>query len=56
MSNNSDEVWCEVSDDELYNPGKAKKGTWEPKAEDILKVFQQLKDKKVIVWVKVFLF
>lgn len=48
MSNNSDEVWCEVSDDELYNPGKSKKGTWEPKAEDILKVFQQLKDKKVL--------
>ncbi|XP_053390825.1 uncharacterized protein LOC123534050 [Mercenaria mercenaria] len=43
-----EEVWCEVSDDETYNPGKEKKGTWEPKAEDILKVFEQLQSKKVL--------
>lgn len=48
MSVDDGEVWCEVSDDEMYNPGKAKKGTWEPKAEDILKVFEQLKEKKVL--------
>ena len=43
-----EEVWCEVSDDEMYNPGKEKKGTWQPKADDILKVFEELKSKKVI--------
>lgn len=44
----AEEVWCEVSDDELYNPGQEKKGTWEPKAEEILKVFEQLQSKKVL--------
>ncbi|XP_060605428.1 uncharacterized protein LOC132757945 [Ruditapes philippinarum] len=43
-----EEVWCEVSDDEMYNPGKMKKGTWEPTAEDILKVFEEIKSKKVL--------
>ncbi|KAL4238504.1 PAXIP1-associated glutamate-rich protein 1 [Mactra antiquata] len=43
-----DEIWCDVSDDEMYNPGKEKKGTWEPKAEDILRLFDELKTKKVL--------
>lgn len=47
MTTAEEEIWCEVSDDELYNPGKEKKGTWQPKAEDILKVFEQLQAKKV---------
>ena len=42
-----EEVWCECSDDETYNPCKLKKGTWEPTAEDMLKVFEELKTKKV---------
>ena len=44
-----EEVWCECSDDELYNPDKGPKGTWQPKPADILSVFEQLKDKKVSI-------
>lgn len=47
MEVSDEEVWCECSDEEMYNPGKEKKGTWQPKAEDILKLFDELKTKKV---------
>ncbi|WAR03239.1 hypothetical protein MAR_009797, partial [Mya arenaria] len=48
MQFSDEEVWCECSDDETYNPAKGMKGTWQPKAEDILAVFEQLKEKKVL--------
>lgn len=47
MDASDEEVWCECSDEEMYNPGKEKKGTWQPKPEDILKLFEELKTKKV---------
>jgi len=47
MDVSDEEVWCECSDEEMYNPGKEKKGTWQPKADDILKLFEELKSKKV---------
>ncbi|KAH3887488.1 uncharacterized protein LOC127844044 isoform X2 [Dreissena polymorpha] len=43
-----EEVLCECSDDEMLNPGKLDKGTWQPRASDILALFDQLKDKKVL--------
>lgn len=48
MSTEEEEIWCECSDDEKYNPVKYKKGTWEPKPEDILKIFEEIKTKKVL--------
>ena len=51
MSTEEEEIWCECSDDEKYNPAKYKKGTWEPKPEDILKIFEEVKTKKVsVLW------
>ena len=47
MSAEQEEIWCDCSDDEKYNPAKYKKGTWEPKPEDILKIFEEIKTKKV---------
>lgn len=47
MDVSDEEVWCECSDEEMYNPGKEKKGTWQPKPEDILKLLDEVKAKKV---------
>ena len=52
MSKEEEEIWAETSDDEKYNPAKYKKGTWEPKPEDILKIFEEIKTKKVYICIE----
>ncbi|XP_060067899.1 uncharacterized protein LOC132548092 [Ylistrum balloti] len=43
------ETWCvEGSDDEKYDPTKSGKGVWEPKPEDILKMFEKIEKEKVL--------
>ncbi|XP_021370162.1 PAXIP1-associated glutamate-rich protein 1-like isoform X2 [Mizuhopecten yessoensis] len=42
-------TWCvEGSDDEKYDPSESGKGIWEPKPEDILKLFEKIEKEKVL--------
>ena len=51
MSNNEDvEVYCDVSDEEYYSGilEKTDDGTWQPKPQDLLNMFQKLEKQPAL--------
>ena len=47
-----DDFFVECSDEELYNPGGGPKGTWEPRPEDIVTLYEKIVkgDIPELVW------